>query len=427
MESIFLYLQNVGEKYGISIGNSNELIKTPGNNLLVSNNKKLIESIIFDLQKFEDVEIEKSNYISGEPLEVMSLYSLLSTQIDFWDSDKKLSVEELDLFADPFLNLNPGPEKVDQLHQWRSIIEILEKNDFDFYKLQYYSNENEIKGELKRKICSDFNASQSCIKSVFINLYTIYKSAVGSWSFCFDELSEDAFATAFKFTNDFYWSIEFEISEEISELEEKNQLDENIDHYKKIKKQKSKIWFNRFLEVLNTCKKFIEISYTKDPIKEILEKGESKYIEFKETLSLDVRKQEEKSYQAKKESYIELAVLKTIAGFLNSDGGQLFIGISDKGEILGIKNELDKLHKSSKDKMQLHLKNIIKENIGSSFNNFITSDLKIIENKEIIHITCDKSDKEVFIKDKDFYIRSGPSTDKLEGKELLNYTKSRFF
>ena len=38
-----------------------------------------------------------------------------------------------------------------------------------------------------------------------------------------------------------------------------------------------------------------------------------------------------------------------------------------------------------------------------------------------------KLNKEVFIKDKDFYIRSGPSTDKLEGKELLNYTKSRFF
>ncbi len=189
---------------------------------------------------------------------------------------------------------------------------------------------------------------------------------------------------------------------------------------------------SRYFETFaSLCRDYINASSPKisDEEKELfnkIEKGESKFIEFKETLSLDVRKQSDKSYQSKKESYIELAVLKTIAGFLNSEGGELFIGVNDQGKLLGIKNELDKLHKSSKDKMQLHLKNLIKENIGSSFNNFIITDLKNLGDQEIIHVICNKSDKEVFIKDKDFYIRSGPSTDKLEGKELLNYTKSRF-
>ena len=76
--------------------------------------------------------------------------------------------------------------------------------------------------------------------------------------------------------------------------------------------------------------------------------------------------------------------------------------------------------------MQLHLKNLIKENIGSGFINLINSQIKDLNNISIIHITCSKSDKEVFIKGKDFYVRSGPSTDKLEGRELVNYTKSRF-
>ena len=90
--------------------------------------------------------------------------------------------------------------------------------------------------------------------------------------------------------------------------------------------------------------------------------GESKNCEFKESLSLDVRQsQSNKSYQPKKESYIELAVLKTIAGFLNTDGGELFIGVSDDSKVLGIENELIKLHKSSKDKFQLHLKTLIKD------------------------------------------------------------------
>ena len=155
--------------------------------------------------------------------------------------------------------------------------------------------------------------------------------------------------------------------------------------------------------------------------------GESKNCEFKESLSLDVRQsQSNKSYQPKKESYIELAVLKTIAGFLNTDGGELFIGVSDDSKVLGIENELIKLHKSSKDKFQLHLKTLIKENIGLGSSNFINLELKTVNDKEIIHVSCKKSDEPIYIKDKDFYIRTGPATDKLEGRELVNYTTSRF-
>ena len=119
-------------------------------------------------------------------------------------------------------------------------------------------------------------------------------------------------------------------------------------------------------------------------------------------------------------------MLKTIAGFLNTDGGELFIGVSDDSKVLGIENELIKLHKSSKDKFQLHLKTLIKENIGLGSSNFINLELITINDKEIIHVSCKKSDEPVYIKDKDFYIRTGPATDKLEGRELVNYTTSRF-
>ena len=154
--------------------------------------------------------------------------------------------------------------------------------------------------------------------------------------------------------------------------------------------------------------------------------GESKTVEFKETLSLDVRKKKDKFYQPIKESYIELAVLKTIVGFLNSDGGELFIGVNDNSEIIGITNELNQFHKSSRDKMLLHLKNLIKSNISSSLSNLCDFKIQKINNEEIIYVRCSKSDKEVYIKGKDFYVRTGPSTDKLEGKDLVEYTKTRF-
>ena len=174
-------------------------------------------------------------------------------------------------------------------------------------------------------------------------------------------------------------------------------------------------------------KKLNKLKSEEDIILKKISNGESKNCEFKESLSLDVRQsQNNKSYQPKKESYIELAVLKTIAGFLNTDGGELFIGVSDDSKVLGIENELLKLHKSSKDKFQLHLKTLIKENIGLGFNNFINQEVIKIDGKEIVHITCKKSQEAVYIKNIDFYIRSGPSTDKLEGRDLVKYTKTRF-
>ena len=51
-----------------------------------------------------------------------------------------------------------------------------------------------------------------------------------------------------------------------------------------------------------------------DEVHSLIRQGESKNIEFKETLSLDLKKQT-------KEKYIEISALKTIVAFLNTEGG----------------------------------------------------------------------------------------------------------
>ena len=241
-------------------------------------------------------------------------------------------------------------------------------------------------------------------------------------------MSEDEFATALKYTGDFQWQVDYELTLEKEKLDEKEMLelfrDEKRNTY--LTNSVIKKCFNERVEVFSICKKFIEVSSYEDPLVLQIKKGESKIQEFKESLSLDVRKKKDKSYQPKKEKYMEEAVLKTIAGFLNSDGGELFIGVDDKSTILGIKNEIDILHHSSTDKILLHLKNLIKTNIGVGFSNLINISIENLNNLDLIHVICKKSDKEIFVKGKDFYVRLGPSTDKLEGKELLEYSKSRF-
>ena len=230
-----------------------------------------------------------------------------------------------------------------------------------------------------------------------------------------------------------YYSVQKEIWLNHLICDDKDEKNKKIDDAKRL-------LFNDFIEKqINDFEKkqswaepgiYKKLVKSKDEENTILTKisnGESKTCEFKESLSLDVRQSENnKSYVPKKEEKIELSVLKTIAGFLNSDGGELFIGVNDESIICGIENELKRFHKSSKDKMQLHLKSLIKQNIGLGSSNYINLELKEVNDKAIIHVICKKSDEPVYIKDKDFYIRTGPATDKLEGRELVNYTTSRF-
>jgi hypothetical protein len=64
----------------------------------------------------------------------------------------------------------------------------------------------------------------------------------------------------------------------------------------------------------------------------------------------------------------DLAWLKAVVGFMNSDGGILLIGVSDDGEILG----LDADNFANEDKCRLHFKNLINTYIGVEFTRFIS-------------------------------------------------------
>lgn len=153
-------------------------------------------------------------------------------------------------------------------------------------------------------------------------------------------------------------------------------------------------------------------------IRYLIEQGESKTVEFKETLSWDVRKQS-------KEAYVEVSALKTIVGFLNSDGGTLFIGVSDDGEIKGIETEILNLH-SSKDRFLLHFKNLFKSKIGELYYPNINSQVMKIDGAELFIVECSKSDYPCYLDDRDFYVRTSPATDKLEGRKAHEYIARHF-
>jgi hypothetical protein len=155
-----------------------------------------------------------------------------------------------------------------------------------------------------------------------------------------------------------------------------------------------------------------------DSVKSLIRSGENKTAEFKETLSWDVKKGE-------KAKYIEQSALKTIAGFLNTDGGTLLVGVRDDGSIPGLSFEIGKLHKGNHDNFLLHFKNLVKTKIGERFYPMMEWSLENIDGSVVLVVKTEKGTEPVFIDDI-FYVRTNPATDQLQGVHLIKYISERF-
>lgn len=151
---------------------------------------------------------------------------------------------------------------------------------------------------------------------------------------------------------------------------------------------------------------------------QVLQDGENDAVEFKSTLRTNL-------HTNSKDSRMELAVLKTIAGFLNSSGGSLIIGVSDDGSPVGLK--IDGFE--NEDKMALHLINIIKSRMGVLPITSINIHFEDYKSSRVLVVRCKKSSIAVFVKDGDsekFFIRTGPSTTELSPSQTQEYIKERF-
>ena len=121
----------------------------------------------------------------------------------------------------------------------------------------------------------------------------------------------------------------------------------------------------------------------------------------------------------------QLAALKTVAAFLNSEGGTLLVGVEDNGNIVGT----DPDNFSSEDKYLLHVNNLIRQHIGLELSRYIAFELKPMADKKILVVDCRPSGKPVFLKhndNEDFYIRVGPGSRKLSTQKAVEYINDRY-
>jgi predicted HTH transcriptional regulator len=153
-------------------------------------------------------------------------------------------------------------------------------------------------------------------------------------------------------------------------------------------------------------------------IEQLIRDGEGVHVELKSTLRVNL-------HTGQRDPKMELACLKTIAGFLNSRGGTLVVGVTDDGETLG----LDRDGFPDEDKMNLHLVNLLRDRVGPQHMMYIHPRFEDRDGHRVLVVDCWPSSSAVFVKDgavERFYIRTGAATTELSGSQTQDYVKRRF-
>ena len=153
-------------------------------------------------------------------------------------------------------------------------------------------------------------------------------------------------------------------------------------------------------------------------LEELIIGGESDLVELKSTLRVNL-------HTGQRDSRMELAILQTLAGFLNKDGGTLIVGVSDDGSPIGL--DVDGF--DSEDRMGLHLVNIVNRSIGADVWAFMHANFDDFEDGRVLAVRCENAPAPVYVKDGNverFYVRTGPSTTELPVSIALKYISQRF-
>jgi len=145
--------------------------------------------------------------------------------------------------------------------------------------------------------------------------------------------------------------------------------------------------------------------------------GENAAREYKASMRWDLHTQ-----QVNKA--LEKVVAKTVAGFLNSEGGALLIGVADNCTVLGIEHDLKTIDHKDIDGYERALRQVLTSALGAEFSQYQHVSFEEIEGKTICIVRVEPSPKPVYLTDKgtkEFYIRVGPATQPLDMETAYNY------
>jgi hypothetical protein len=155
-----------------------------------------------------------------------------------------------------------------------------------------------------------------------------------------------------------------------------------------------------------------------NPVLELIAQGEGEKLELKETLEVDAK-------TGDRNAGVLMAALKTMAAFLNTEGGTMLIGVADSGEIRGLSKDYKLCHKHDKDGFEQKIYSLIMSRFVPQPTGKIKISFEQLEDKQVCVISVEKSKDIVHLDGKDVYVREGNTSRKLEGPSLTAWVKNR--
>jgi hypothetical protein len=126
-------------------------------------------------------------------------------------------------------------------------------------------------------------------------------------------------------------------------------------------------------------------------IVELIKQRESATLEFKSSARWNLK-------EDKPDKTMEEVILKTVAAFLNSEGGTLLIGVADDGKVVGLQHDY-KIHKKQSDRdgyEQFLTQLLLRDNFGLDFSTQVKFSFHTMEREEVCKVRVSKSPKPVY-------------------------------
>jgi ActR/RegA family two-component response regulator len=161
-----------------------------------------------------------------------------------------------------------------------------------------------------------------------------------------------------------------------------------------------------------------------EPVSVTIKRGESVGLEFKSSARWDLR--------LKRINHdLEAVVVRTVAAFLNSDGGGvLLMGVDDRGTVVGLQDDYKTLKKQDRDGFENFLVTLLLGAFGKDISPLIRIDFQEVEGSDVCRASTRPAPRAVFVADgsggEHLFIRAGNSTRQLSTREAIEYCKTRW-
>jgi hypothetical protein len=174
---------------------------------------------------------------------------------------------------------------------------------------------------------------------------------------------------------------------------------------------------NDFIELLSSAKQAIV------DIEGLVATGESDLVEFKETARFN-------THTSGVDREMEREVVRTVAAFLNSNGGSLVIGVNDAGIPTGIDRDLKTLSaRPNTDGYEQFLRTLLGTAIGKDRSATVRVSFPDLDGKRLCLVGVPRAPQQVYVTDgpnRSFYVRSGNTTQALNMEEAHKYIHEHF-